>query len=560
MRRERPTNSGKTVRLLVARRNGDKNVHIVMAMPVRVCRSSARVARLPRVRREAQVPTGFHQRPPGVAPHVNRRYTDWYRYSQYDDRAVQLLILKHERVARRVAQAVEKRAVRPGQRLPSVRALAAREGVSPATAVRAYERLIAAGLVETRPQSGHYVATPTQAAPSAPPRRTHSDPRRVRISELITRLADAGDPRTVAPLGGAMPAVELLPGRALRRVIARTADALGDDSLRYAPPAGMPRFREQLARRSIGWRCALPPEDFVVTSGASEALSLALQAVTEPGDVVAVESPGYYGVLQIIETLNLHALEVPSDVQSGLDLEALGAALRRHRVRAVVIVTNVSNPLGITLAEARKQELVEMLAASAVALVEDDVWGDLSFGLTRPVVAKAYDQGDRVLLCGSFSKTLAPGLRIGWVATGRYRERIELLKFAHTMAAPTLSQAALAEYLASGGYDRHLRRLQRQLAEQVARFRDAIVHAFPSGTAVSRPAGGCFLWVELPQGADTLALHARALADGVRIMPGPVFSARSRFRRCLRINCGHPWSRRMEDAILTLGTLATRQL
>ncbi len=382
----------------------------------------------------------------------------------------------------------------------------------------------------------------------------------MRINAIVARLADAGDPPTVAPLGGAMPAVGLLPAGVLSRVLARTAQTQGPEALRYAPPAGVPRLREQLARRSVDWGCALPPEDFVVTNGAPEALSLALQSVATAGDLVAVESPVYYGILQILEALGLHALEVPSAAGAGLDVRALDAALRRHDVRAVVAVTNVSNPLGATMPEASKRELVTLLEAAGVALIEDDVWGDLWFGPTRPSVAKAHERRDGVLLCGSFSKTLAPGLRIGWVAAGRRRERIELLKFVHTMGVPTLPQLAVAEYLASGGYDRHLRRLRRQLAGQVAQFRDAILRSFPSGTLVSRPAGGCVLWVELPPGTDAVALHGEALAAGVRVMPGPAFSARGRFRRCIRVNCGHPWSRRLEHAILKLGVLAARQL
>lgn len=173
--------------------------------------------------------------------------------------------------------------------------------------------------------------------------------------------------------------------------------------------------------------------------------------------------------------------------------------------------------------------------------------------MARP--AKAFDDRGNVLLCGSFSKTLAPGYRVGWIAPGRLQEAVERRKFAHVVASPSPTQMAIAEYLSEGGYERHLRRLRRALAVQSERYRAAIADAFPPGTRISRPQGRFVLWVELAPGFDAVDLQQRALERGVAVAPGSIFSARPRFGHCLRISTGHPWSSRIERAITTLGEL-----
>jgi DNA-binding transcriptional MocR family regulator len=192
-----------------------------------------------------------------------------------------------------------------------------------------------------------------------------------------------------------------------------------------------------------------------------------------------------------------------------------------------------------------------------VPLIEDDIYGDLFFGDVRPRTVKAFDRSGLVMLCSSFSKTIAPGYRVGFVAPGRYRDRVEQLKFGHTIATATLPQLAIADLLDNGGYDRHLRRLRRALAGQVARVSEAIADHFPPGTRISRPQGGFFLWLELPPGKSALELHARALERGISIAPGPIFSAKPRFSNCLRISCGFPWTETIDRSIRTLGRIAT---
>ncbi|HTQ46358.1 MAG TPA: PLP-dependent aminotransferase family protein [Polyangiaceae bacterium] len=463
----------------------------------------------------------------------------------------------YEALANDLARLVSKGTLRPGDRLPSVRQLSDQRGVSVSTVLQAYLLLENRGIVETRPQSGHYVRArrlSLVAEPRTPRGATQAT--RVSVTELIARVYSASrDPRNVL-LGGGFMSPELLPTESLNRRLAAVARAAGGAGIAYDPPPGLPALRRAIARRAADYDVALSADDVVTTVGTMEALHLCLRAVARHGDTIVVESPAYYGVLQLIESLGMRVLEVPSNAGTGVDLARLQEALRQHPVRAVLLVPTFSNPLGALMPDDTKRELVRMLARHEVPLIEDDIYGDLGFDAARPRPAKAFDRHGLVMLCTSFSKTLAPGYRVGWVAPGRWRDAVERLKFAQTVGTPTLPQMAIADFLENGGYERHLRRLRRSLADQVGRVSDAVAEHFPKGTRISRPRGGFLLWVEMPPGKNALDLHDRALARGVSIAPGPIFSAKQRFSNCLRLSCAWPWSDRIERAIRTLGELA----
>jgi DNA-binding transcriptional MocR family regulator len=319
---------------------------------------------------------------------------------------------------------------------------------------------------------------------------------------------------------------------------------------------GNPNLRRQIALRYLIGGMNVPANDIVITNGALEALNLCLQAVTQPGDTVIVEAPTFYGALQALERQGLKALEVPTHPRTGMDLAAMEAAIKRHAPKACWLMTQFQNPLGSLMPDDRKRQLVELLARHDIPLIEDDVYGELYFGAARPVPAKAYDKQGLVLHCSSFSKCLAPGYRIGWASAGRYTQRVQRLKLSSTLSASGPAQGAIAEYLEQGGYDRHLRRLRDTLQTQQERMADAIAHEFPAGTRVTRPQGGFFLWVELPAAVDALALHREALARGISVAPGPIFSASGQFASALRLNYGHPWDASHDAAIRVLGELA----
>jgi DNA-binding transcriptional MocR family regulator len=467
--------------------------------------------------------------------------------------------LLYEKIAGDIADSITREALRPGDRLPSVRTLSVERGVSVATVLSAYGELERLGLVESRPKSGHFVRRrgPSVAEPRAA-RRTSAAVRVSSVSDAVAALqASMRDPSVVA-LGSAYLAPELLPMEAINRLAASIAREVRLVGANYDPPPGLLALRRQLARRAVDWGLALTEDDFLVTIGGTEALSLALGAVTKPGDAVAVESPTYFGILQILEQLGLRAVEVPAQPRTGMDLDALGDALRAGPIRAVVAVTTGSNPLGAIMPDESRERLVRMLARHDIPLIEDDVYGDLVFDGARPRPASAFDREGRVLLCGSTSKTLAPGLRVGWLVAGRYEAQVRRRQYALTLACASLPQMTVAEYLASGAYDRHLRRLRTHVAAQVARIRDEVARVFPEGTRVTDPRAGFVVWVELPPGTNALEVAAKALAKGVAVAPGPMFSARGRFTHALRLSCGMPWSPALERAIHTVAAIAAK--
>jgi DNA-binding transcriptional MocR family regulator len=287
-----------------------------------------------------------------------------------------------------------------------------------------------------------------------------------------------------------------------------------------------------------------------------EAINLCLRAVTKPGDLVALESPTYYGFLQILQSLGLRALEIPTHPRSGISLEALELALAEHPVKAVLVMPNVSNPIGASMSDASKKRLVELLAARNVPLIEDHIYADLAFGASAPRAAKAFDRGGNVMLCGSFSKTLSPGLKVGWIEPGRWRDRVRMLKFIASGGQNELMELAVAELLESGGYERSLRLLRRRFEAQVDAARGVIAESFPRGTRVTRPAGAYIVWVELPKGCDSVALFEALLERGITVAPGPMFSASQRYRNCIRLSLGQLWSPRHERALREVGRLA----
>ena len=299
----------------------------------------------------------------------------------------------------------------------------------------------------------------------------------------------------------------------------------------------------------------IDPDEVVITSGCQEALTLALRAVTQPGDVVAVESPAFYGLLHALDSLGLEALEIPAHPRDGLALDALGFALDRWPVRACVLVPNYSNPLGYCMSDDAKRALIDLLGKHSIPLIEDDVYGDLGFSQHRPSTCKGLAPHADILYCSSFSKSLSPGLRIGWISAGRHHARVEYLKYVSSIASPTAPQLAVAELLASGRYERYLREVRGKYQTAVARMSDAVMKLFGEGTRISQPQGGFVLWVELPEGTDSFALARRALSQGISVAPGPLFSASGKFRNFIRLSCARAWDVRLERALVTLAKL-----
>jgi DNA-binding transcriptional MocR family regulator len=465
-------------------------------------------------------------------------------------------LLLYERVAHLVERQIATGTLRTNERIPSVRAMSRTARVSVSTVVQAYVHLESIGLIEARPQSGFYVRPPSATLlPEPRPKLTRSRRPISIATEVLDMCRQALSLTDIVPLNGAFTSPAMYPNRRLNNLI---REVLRDHPLNagelVAPP-GDAELRRQIAKRMALAGAPTDPDTIVITSGTMDAITLSLQVLCQPGDTILVESPTYFGLLQAVEHLRLKVVEVPNRPGEGIDVEAVRTIARSTRLAAAVLMPNFNNPVGALTSDEAKREIVSALAAVEVPIIEDDIYGDLHYGTRRPPSMRAFDDAGFVISCGSVSKTIALGYRIGWAVSPLFHTDIARAKFYTSVAAPTLQQHVLARYYASGGYDRYLRRVRTVLAGNAQAFIDAIGRYFPEGTRVTRPAGGLVLWVELPRNVDGAELFRTALASRIGIAPGVVFSASAGYRNYIRLSCGLPWSATIERALEKLGRL-----
>jgi DNA-binding transcriptional MocR family regulator len=464
---------------------------------------------------------------------------------------------RYELLALELEQQIAGGVLRPGDRLPSVRQACSSRGLSASTVFQAYYLLESRGLVRAVPRSGYFVTA--RADGTSLREREISQPRSgsqpVEINDLIYACLGSARARNIVPLGSAFLSPTLFPLDRLRRALVSSMRRLDPWRMVEDLPPGNQQLKREIAKRYLRQGFAVATDEIVLTHGAMDALNLCLNAVARPGDAVVVESPTFYVALQALQRLGLRAIEVPTHVREGIDLGRLAQVMALHSPKACWLMTTFQNPLGSLMPEAKKRDLVALLARHDVPLIEDDVYAELYEGKVAPLPAKAFDRRGLVLHCSSFSKCLAPGYRVGWAAPGRFTREVERLKLSTSLSGSIPVQAALAAYLQEGGYDRHLRGLRMSLQAQRNSLFDAVNRLFPDGTRVVRPAGGYFVWVELPSGVDAIALHGAALAQHISLAPGPMFSARAEFRHHIRLTCGQPWNETLERAMRTLARL-----
>lgn len=466
----------------------------------------------------------------------------------------------YQQVADRIKGLITEGILQPGDRLPSVRKLHKQLSVSISTVLEAYRLLEDQGFINVRPQSGYYVKSTPRKSPAEP--QASSPPWQVYPvdTSLAFRVRKMMQDPQIIKLGAAVPSPELFPTAALNRLMGQVMRAQPEVVHAYDAPPGCKVLRQEVAKRLMDAGCAVTPEQIVITNGATEAMYLSLKAVTKPGDTIALESPSYYGLMDVLEPLHLKTLELPTHPREGVSLEHLEAALAQGKIAACAMVSNFSNPLGSCMSDSKKQRLVELLNQYDVPLIEDDVYGDLFFEGVRPKAIKAFDTQGRVLYCASVSKTLSPGLRVGWSVAGRYQTKVEQFKAVMNITTAIAPQLTVAAFLANGGYDRHLRRLRQAYQSQMSRLTQAICTYFPPETRVTRPLGGHVLWLELPKEFEVMELYEQALANQISIAPGMIFSPSGSYSNCFRLNGGLPWTQEVEQAMETLGTLSKKQL
>lgn len=468
---------------------------------------------------------------------------------------------RYEVLAHYVRECIDQGTWQPGDRLPSVRQMAELRRVSVTTVLEAYRRLEDWGLITARPQSGYYVQSPPTAC-CAPPASTAPAERTsvVGRSALIQSLLEEAQRGTRMPFGAAVADPAFLPHLLLARMQGRILREQPAAAQRYIFPPGHEGLRHQIARRLGMAGYAASGGEVIITAGCTEAIHVCLGAVLRPGDTVAIESPAYYAMLEWLEIHGVHALPIRTHPETGMDMDALEDVLRQGLVQAIFAVPSFSNPLGACMPPEAKRRLAQLAARHETPVIEDDIYGELAFARERPPLVKSFDQHGWVMTCGSFSKVLSAGFRIGWTAPGRFYSEVLRRKRVSSMACATPEQLTLAEYLEHGGYDRHLRRLRRTLQDNAQRFIRHVAEAFPEGARIARPQGGFLLWVEMPDNLDTAALKRAALRHGISIAPGALFALDDRYNHCLRLNTGVPWSENAAAALHTLGALAKEQL
>lgn len=463
-------------------------------------------------------------------------------------------------LAQLLGSRIEQGLYRPGDRLPSVRALSVEHGVSLSTVQQAYRLLEDNGLAAPRPKSGYFV--PSERVLPALPGIGRPAQRPVDISQWdqVVELIRSTPRKDVVQLGRGMPDIEAATLKPLLRGMARLSRHDDMPGLYYDTIYGTQTLREQVARLLLDSGCQLNPNDLIITTGCHEALSASIRAVCNPGDIVAVDSPSFFGAMQTLKGLGMRALEIPTDPLEGISLQALELALEQWPIKAIQLTPSCNNPLGYVMPEARKRALLTLAQRYDVAIIEDDVYGDLAFSYPRPRTIKSFDEDGRVLLCSSFSKTLAPGLRIGWVAPGRYLERVLHMKYISTGSTAPQPQLAIAEFIKDGHYEPHVRRMRAQYQRNRDQMTSWVMQYFPAGTRVSRPQGGFMLWIELPEHFDAQRLNRALLDRGVQIAVGSIFSASGKYRNCLRMNFASKPTALIEQAVRTVGLTAARQL
>jgi DNA-binding transcriptional MocR family regulator len=462
----------------------------------------------------------------------------------------------YEHISERILELIQSSALRVGERVPSVRQLSERFGVSVNTVIQSYRQLEAEGYLEARPQSGFYVrAIELDGAPLAGYDRFPLLPVELSLSEQVFRYMSSHTKRHVADLGIALPSHRLMPISRMHRTL---TELLREDPVAawdYLPINGHRALLQQLARRTLTYEVPVAPEDVVITNGCTEALTLSVRAVSRPGEAIAVESPTYYNTLLMLEAHDRRVVAIPTHPTEGICLDSLEKVFERRSVAACLFSANAQNPLGFTLSRAAKQRIVELSARYGIPLIENDIWGDTVYDASQAVPAKAFDRQGLVLYCNSFSKSLAPGLRLGWSMPGRFRRRVQELKQLTTITPASISQLVVGQLLENGSFDLHLRELRKHLQQQVMETIAEIHRSFPAGTHVTRPSGGCVLWVQLPFAADSQKLFELARDADIHIFPGTVFSAQDDYRNYIRINAGNPLSPAIRQAIRSLGQL-----
>ncbi|MFI5185887.1 MAG: PLP-dependent aminotransferase family protein [Chitinophagales bacterium] len=464
-------------------------------------------------------------------------------------------------VAGGIEKMINEDVLKIGDKLPSVRMLSEEYGISMGTAFQAYYHLEGKGLIESRPKSGYYVRFTHKRFPSLP-KQLQPEPvsHDVTVNEMINSIFFDLSADDVINFAVAVPDASILPAAKLNKSVVYALRNSKDHCINYELPQGNVELRKQIAKLAFNWGGKVDADEVVVTNGCLEAITMCLRAVTKPGDTVAIECPTYFGIYQAVENLGLKVVEVSSCTINGIELDCLQKAINKCNIKACIVVPNFNNPLGSCMPDENKKKLVEMITKHNIPLIEDDIYGELYFGKSRPKTCKYYDKKGLVMHCSSLSKSLTPGYRIGWAIPGKFLGQVKQIKRILNISSPSLTQAAVAHFLKIGRYEYHLKNLRKALHTQCLRYMQAIIEYFPNDTKISRPHGGFVLWLELNKKVNSFKLRTEAMQYKISVVPGRIFSAGCNYSNFIRISFGKPWSDDVDYGLMMLGKLIKKMI
>jgi len=422
-----------------------------------------------------------------------------------------------------------------GTKIPSIRSLSHLNNVSKTTVITAYSQLEAKGLIESRPKSGFFVSVQKQdnfklkhpgiSQPSVKPAVVSTN------QIIIDIMENAASFDLLPKIGPQTDNVDLK--QCLSRAQRRES---GAEQHYYDEPLGLFALRKQIAQRIYHSQRVVTADDIVITHGCQNALLLALMSTTKPGDIVAIESPGFYGAIQLLKTLNLKVIELPSFPSTGVDVDIFEQAVNQWKIKALIVSPNYSTPTGACMPDSAKKQLLECCINQNITIIEDDIYSDLYFGLNKPQSIYSFDTKGIVILCSSYSKSLSRDLRLGWILPGKHIQKVKQLKIVTSIATGITVQKGLAMYLEHGYYERYIKKQRRVLEVQSIQLQGVIKQHLLSVQSCSTPKGGLVLWAELPADIDTIKLYRKAQDEGITITPGSLFSSQNKYQNFLRLS------------------------
>lgn len=439
---------------------------------------------------------------------------------------------KYHHVESFVKQAINKGIYETNDKIPSIRQMSEELLVSKNTVIRAFQELEAQGLIYSVPKSGYRVCA--KSAPESTPIR----PLRVDLLSVCREFLTYPQHRERLPIGSAHPNIDSPAIKSLYAEIGRHSRRQTHTPSHYQLPPGDAQLIKQLAKITQDLGTPAPAKELLVTHGAQQAISLALRATTQSGDIVAVESPCYFGNLLLLESLGLEVVEIPSCNRDGMVPQALSRALKQWDVKVIIVTPNFTNPTGSMMPLERRKAILNV--SGNIPIIEDDVFGALSYA--KPLASlKSMDAQGRVIYVNSLSKTLDSRLRIGWMLAGQYSSKIEKLLLCDSMGGLNVMQSATSSFLSSGKYKTHLARMRRLYQSNTKRFMALFKQSMDSYPAlknsyqITSVQGSFLMWIRLPEHTNCDAIYEECSKQRISILPGSVFGTQEQFKHCFRI-------------------------